>query len=253
MYSNQTKYTHTEDIHNVASPSIIVPELIKIVNPKSVVDIGCGLGTFLKVFKSLGVNEVLGVDGPWVNKELLYKNIAPNEFFESDLEKEINLDKTYDLVISLEVAEHLSENAADEFVKSLVNAGKVILFSAAIPQQGGQNHINEQWLSYWEEKFSKHNYVIHDILRPLFWDHPEVFWWYKQNMVLFVADNHPLNLSGNVAVPMRNLVHYQLYQIKAQEAQDQQAILTGQKSIYFYLKMLMFSIFGYERLMKLKK
>lgn len=247
------KYSHTEDFHNLKSPNIIVPELIKIVNPKSVVDIGCGLGTFLKVFKSNGVDDVLGIDGAWVNKELLYKNISESEFIECDLEKQIKLKQQYDLVICLEVAEHLSENAADTFVQSLVNAGSVVVFSAAIPEQGGQNHINEQWLSYWEEKFSKHNYVIHDILRPIFWDHPEVFWWYKQNMVLFVADNHPLNLSGSVAVPMRNLVHYQLYQIKAQEAQDQQAILTGQKSIYFYLKMLLFSIFGYNRLMKLKK
>lgn len=215
--------------------------------------LGSGLGTILNVFKNNSVDDVLGIDGAWVNKELLYKNISESEFIECNLEKQIKLNQQYDLVISLEVAEHLSENAADTFVQSLVNAGSVVVFSAAIPHQGGQNHINEQWLSYWEEKFSKHNYVIHDILRPIFWDHPEVFWWYKQNMVLFVADNHQLNLSGNVAVPMRNLVHYQLYQIKAQEAQDQQAILTGQKSIYFYLKMLLFSIFGYNRLMKLKK
>jgi len=59
----------------------------------------------------------------------------------------------------------------------LIKAGNVILFSAAIPNQGGQNHINEQWLTYWEEKFSKYNYIIHDIIRPLFWDDPELFWW----------------------------------------------------------------------------
>ena len=58
-----------------------------------------------------------------------------------------------------------------------IKAGNVILFSAAIPNQGGQNHINEQWLTYWEEKFSKYNYIIHDIIRPLFWDDPELFWW----------------------------------------------------------------------------
>lgn len=251
MHSSQTKYTHTEDVHNVESPSIIVPELIKIVNPKSVVDIGCGLGTFLKVFKSHGVNEVLGVDGPWVNKELLYKNIAPNEFFESDLEKEIKLDKTYDLVISLEVAEHLSENTADEFVKSLVNAGKVILFSAAIPYQGGQNHINEQWLTYWEEKFLKHKYVVHDIIRPIFWNDPKVFWWYRQNMVLITANDVKLDYSVD-ANSMRNVVHYKLYESKAIELNKLETLLFGKKSSFLYLKMFLFSLFGYNNVQKIK-
>ena len=70
-----SKYKHEEEIHNLKDPNIIVPEIIELLNPKSVVDIGCGLGTFLNVFKRLGVNDILGIDGPWINKDLLGKYI----------------------------------------------------------------------------------------------------------------------------------------------------------------------------------
>ncbi len=96
-----TKYIHDETVHNLNAPNRIVPEVIQLVNPQSVVDIGCGIGTFLHVFKMNGVSDVLGIDGPWANKKLLKKYINPEEFQEWDLEKEIKLNKKYDLVVSL--------------------------------------------------------------------------------------------------------------------------------------------------------
>ncbi len=148
------RYKHEKKNHNLKNPRIIVPEIIKLLDPKSVVDIGCGLGTFLNVFKQFGVNDVLGIDGAWVNKDLLFEYINPEEFLEYNLEEEIRLDRKYDLVVSLEVAEHLKKDSADIFVQNLVNSGNLILFSAAIPNQGGQNHLNEQWLTYWEKNLS---------------------------------------------------------------------------------------------------
>lgn len=208
------RYEHSKEMHNLKSPRIIVPEIMRLLSPESVVDIGCGTGTFLNVFKSLGVTDVLGIDGAWANKDLLYENINPGEFLECDLESKIVLNKQYDLVLSLEVAEHVSYKSADLFVESLVNAGKMIVFSAAIPYQGGQNHINQQWLTYWEEKFAKHNYVIHDILRPIFWDNPDVFPWYKQNMVLLAPKALKLRFAEQ-SVPMRNIVHYDMFLAEA--------------------------------------
>lgn len=250
-----SKYIHEGKIHNLIDPEIIVPEIMKLINPKSVVDIGCGLGTFLNVFKRLGVNDILGIDGPWVDKELLYKYIDSEEFKEFDLEKKIKLEKRYDLAISLEVAEHLKEDSADIFIQNLVNSGKVILFSAAIPGQGGQNHINEQWLTYWEEKFRKHNYIIHDIIRPLFWDNSEIFWWYKQNMVLVAPLNFELKFIEKV-VPMRNIVHYELFQKKAIELDQVNSILNetlwGKRTTAFYIKLVLYSLFGIEFFQKIK-
>lgn len=158
-----SRYIHDEHVHNIDAPMEIVPELVSILNPKSVVDFGCGLGTFLYCFKKEGVKEVLGIDGPWVNKELLFKYLTPNEFKEYNLEEKIILGKKFDLVISLEVAEHLSENSADIFVSNLIDAGEMIVFSASIQYQEGQNHINEHWPDYWEQKFLNHGYEMHDI------------------------------------------------------------------------------------------
>jgi SAM-dependent methyltransferase len=209
------KYLHEELLHNLDSPNEIVPEIIKIIDPKSVVDVGCGTATFLNCFKKQGVIKILGLDGKWANKDLLFKNILPSEFIEVNLEGSITLEEKFDLVVSLEVAEHISEKSADIFVENLVNLGGVILFSAAVPGQGGQNHINEKWLTYWEEKFSKHNYELKDVLRPIFWNNKKVFWWYKQNMVLFIPNGYQLKKDLNeIPKEVRNLIHYECFQEK---------------------------------------
>jgi len=250
------KYKHEERIHNLSDANIIVPEIVKLLDPKSVVDFGCGLGTFLHVFKRLGIKDVLGIDGPWVDKKLLYNYIKQEEFLECNLENKIILDKKYDLVLSLEVAEHLTEESASLFVENLVNAGNVILFSAAIPHQGGQNHINEQWLTYWEEKFLEYNYVIHDIIRPIFWDNPEIFWWYKQNIVVAAHKDYELKFVKEI-VPMRNIVHYELYLLKSKELYECNSrltkIMTGKVNPINYFKWFLYSVLGYNLVKKIKK
>lgn len=234
----KNKYVHFEDVHNLAAPQEIVPQLIKLFNPTSVVDIGCGLGTFLHCFKLEGVNDVLGIDGPWVNKELLKKYLNENEFLEKDLEKEFLLEKKYDLVLSLEVAEHLAAESSDIFIQNLISSGRIIIFSAAIPRQGGQNHVNEQWLPFWEEKFIKYGYVIHDILRPIFWDNPKIFWWYRQNMVIFTPADHQFN-SDQIYNPLRKVVHYELFDKTTKRLHS---IIRGELSTFSYLKLIVKSL-----------
>ncbi len=196
LKGNTKRYIHTEELHNMTSPRLIVPLVLNLY-PKiqSVVDFGCGLGTWLRAFKEKGVHEILGLDGEWCDKSLLLKNLTESDFKMVDLESPISLNKTYDLVISLEVAEHLSEKAADTFVQSLVNAGNVILFSAAIPGQGGYNHLNEQFPEYWEEKFLRHGYIFHDIIRDKIWDIAEIEFWYKQNM--FIVAHESINFPAD--------------------------------------------------------
>lgn len=235
---NKSRYLHEENVHNLDAPKEIVPELVKLLKPKNVVDFGCGIGTFLYCFKQAGIKEVLGLDGSWVNKELLYKYLTPQEFKECNLEEKIKLRKKFDLVISLEVAEHLSEKSADIFIQNLIAAGEMIVFAAAIPYQEGQNHINEQWLDYWEEKFLEYNYEMHDILRPIFWDNSKIFWWYKQNMVLFTPKvyNFKSKYAYNV---LKNVVHYELFMHRAKLLNE---ITNGDAGIKTYLKYLLKSI-----------
>ncbi len=151
--NQQAKYVYDPEHHNLDAPREIVPFLIDKFHPQSVVDVGCGNGTFLSVFLENGIKDILGLDGGWVNRSELYIDGA--FFLEKDLEKDLSINRKFDMVLCLEVAEHLSGDVADNFINNLTNLGDIIIFSAAIINQGGQNHINEQPFDYWIEKFSK--------------------------------------------------------------------------------------------------
>ena len=166
----------------------IVPRLVELIQPRSVVDIGCGTGTWLAVFREHGVEEIFGVDGGDVNPADL--DIAPEQFLAWDLSEPLELHRTFDLVVSLEVAEHLPAAVADEFVVTLTRLGKVVLFSAAIPGQRGEGHVNEQWPEYWDERFRARGYHVVDAIRPHVWHDPSVEVWYAQNSLLFVEHEH---------------------------------------------------------------
>jgi SAM-dependent methyltransferase len=165
------------------SADVLVPLVLALVPARSVVDIGCGDGTWLSVFRKAGVADVLGLDGQYVGEGLLQ---IPRESFQAvDLKKPLSLSRSFDLAVSLEVAEHLPAACAASFVESLTRLAPAILFSAAIPYQGGNHHINEQWPENWAELFRKHGYLAIDCVRKRVWDNEAVEWWYAQNTILF--------------------------------------------------------------------
>ncbi|MEI6435287.1 MAG: methyltransferase domain-containing protein [Bacteroidota bacterium] len=204
------KYIHTVEIHNTRAAEEIVPVLMEWFHPVSVVDVGCGLGTWLNVFKQNGAKEILGIDGNHLDTTLLAIN--RDEVLLTDLEEEFGISRKFDLAISLEVAEHLSPDSADRFIESLTKLSDIIIFSAAIPNQGGQNHLNEQWIGYWESRFAKHDFVFTDEIRPLFWNNENIDWWYKQNMVIAIKKGIPAPFR-NIKPPL-NLVHPDLLELK---------------------------------------
>src|SRR4029077_8076010 len=102
-----------------------------------------------------------------------------------NLAERIEVPRRFDLAISVEVAEHLPFFRAETFVADLVRLSDLILFSAALPFQGGTDHINEQWLEFWAILFRQHGYVSCDFLRQRIWANPEVEFWYAQNIVVF--------------------------------------------------------------------
>lgn len=145
---------------------------------RSAVDVGCGVGSWLAVLHNKGVEDVWGIDGPWVDKGLL--KVPQEQFLECDLSKPISHSRRYDLAISLEVAEHLHPDCAAEFVASLTRLSDCVLFSAAMPFQGGRGHLNEQWPSYWAELFDQHNYKPVDCIRRFIWSDDHIPYWYRQ-------------------------------------------------------------------------
>lgn len=167
------------------SAAVVVPLLLDLIKVNSVVDVGCGIGTWLHVFAKSGITDFLGVDGDYVDRGAL--RIPESKFRAMNLRQEVQFDRRFDLAVSLEVAEHLPASVADGFVAALVRAAPLVLFSAAIPRQGGTDHINEQRQSYWGEKFARHGYEAVDCIRPKVFGNSNVEWWYQQNILLFFA------------------------------------------------------------------
>lgn len=173
---------HAEGARQSARETI--PLLLEFVQPKSVVDLGCGTGAWLAEFRAAGIDDVQGFDGDYVDRGQLL--IGPERFTPHDLSRPLALDREFDLAISLEVAEHLPQEVAGTFVESLTRLAPVVLFSAAIPFQNGSGHINLQWPEYWQQHFARHDYVVVDCLREPLWRNTNVKSWYSQNMLLFV-------------------------------------------------------------------
>lgn len=165
----------------------VIPLVLELVQPKSVIEVGCGAGYWLSVFRESGIEDIVGVDGHWVDRKML--EVPQESFLSFDLTKPFRMDREFDLVVSLEVAEHLPEACAEIFVNSLIGLGPVILFSAAIPRQGGTNHVNEQWPEYWVRYFQEHKYQAIDCIRKNIWENKNVEWWYAQNILMFVKSD----------------------------------------------------------------
>ncbi len=173
---------------SMRSAEEIVPLILEVVPARSVVDVGCGEGAWLAAFTKNGVLDVLGVDGDYVDRDTL--QISRERFQTADLSKPLEIGRTFDLAVSLEVAEHLPPECAASFVESLTRLAPVVLFSAAIPFQGGTQHLNEQWPDKWAELFRKHGYLMVDCIRKRVWQNNAVEWWYAQNALIFARSSH---------------------------------------------------------------
>lgn len=164
---------------------VVLGHLRRYVAFRSVLDIGCGTGAWGVEAGTLGASRLLGVDGAHVPAAA--RLLPPEQFLEHDLNTPLDVPGQFDLVICQEVAEHLPIGGAAGFIGSLCRAARrAVLFSAALPYQGGTAHVAETWLEFWSALFEAHGFVGADVLRPLIWREQRVPWWYRQNSVLFI-------------------------------------------------------------------
>jgi hypothetical protein len=151
-----------------------LPEIAK---AQSIIDVGCGLGFWGKDL-SIIYN---GVDHDIPERMLI---IPKENYKEYDLtsSKPFPFQRMYDLCLCLEVLEHIPEEYAEKSVALLTSLSDNVLFSAAIPGQGGHQHINEKFQSYWAGLFSTHGYYPN--ILPIR-ENYNISIWYRNNAILY--------------------------------------------------------------------
>lgn len=156
------------------------------IEPRSVIDFGCGTGAWLKAAHELGAARVVGVDGPWVRRSDLLDDAI--ELVTCDMAREVPTlpPGPFDLAMSLECGEHLPEGRADILVDALCAAAPCVIFGAAVPGQGGTDHVNERWQSYWADKFRDRGFLPVDLIRANFVHDESIATWYRNNPLLYV-------------------------------------------------------------------
>lgn len=172
---------------SLSSAKVVVPFIVDLIRPASIVDVGCATGAWLSVFHAHGINTVVGLDGSYVDRSKLL--IPLDSFRVLDLASPFSLSERFELAMSLEVAEHLPPKSASGFVMSLCQLAPIVLFSAAVPGQTGVHHVNEQWPEYWRGLFASQSFRMFDPFRPVLWHDERVALWYRQNMFLFVHND----------------------------------------------------------------
>lgn len=228
--------SETENLYNQAfydsqksgslkSAHLLLSHLWRYYQAKSVVDIGCGVGTWLTASASMGAQRIVGYDGEWNSQaHMIHPEI---DFFAYDLNLPLPDHEKFDLAISLEVAEHLQPASSESFVNGLTGLSEVVIFGAAILGQGGTGHINERLHTEWGLLFSALDYQIYDLFRPVFWGHADVDVCYQQNAFLYVKSGHPLvkTLADAGLMPLENLqfmncFHPRIYEVKYKKSRS---------------------------------
>jgi SAM-dependent methyltransferase len=177
------EYDHGANRHTVDSPRAILPMLFADRLPRSLLDVGCGIGTWARTAMELGIGDVMGIDGVAIAASDLL--IPPAHFRVVDLSAPWRLERRFDVALCLEVAEHLDARCSEVLIDGLVSHADQVVFSAACPGQAGQHHVNCQWPDYWQRLFNNRGFVCSDAVRWTLWARSDVESWYRQNM--FVA------------------------------------------------------------------
>ena len=147
------------------------------------------LGTLVPIesysfeFIKNGVEDVIGYEGDWMREAetLLQKE----KYIYFDFTQEIKASRVYDLCLCLEVAEHLDYSSARILVSTLTSLSHQVVFSAAIPQQGGNHHVNEQWPEFWAQLFAEKGYILEWDPRLSIWNNSNIASCYRQNLLVF--------------------------------------------------------------------
>ena len=196
------QFNYQEQYYNTQSAEQVLPILFGLYKPKSLLDVGCGNGSWMVAARKFGITDIMGIDSQGLENNKW--PLAEEQFNLVDLDYPFDLGRRFDMVLCLEVAEHLAVESAPSLISSLVKHSDLIVFSAAIPGQEGDRHINTREPSYWQQLFNQHGFNTYDNIRPIIWDNQKIFWWYRQN--IFIAQRSG-SADEKVTEKIRHIVH----------------------------------------------
>jgi len=226
-------YTHSKHRHTLDGPRLALPVMLEMTKAKSLLDVGCGTGTWLKVAQESGIVDVFGVDGIAVTPGNFL--VAKTLFRQQDLTQSWNLGRRFEVALCLEVAEHLDEPFAVNLIEALTRHSDTVIFGAACPGQSGQHHVNCQWPAYWQILFNRCGYACADEVRWRIWPDDRIEAWYRQN--IFIARRDP---SGAGHEPrIQSVVHPGILATMLQDELSNNASKIAEGSLPFawYLKV----------------
>ena len=178
--SEREKMAYKWDDRKIKTSQNVVDILNKYLDFKTVIDLGCGKVKY-------PFENIVRVDG----------NIDADPWILADLTREHNFGK-FDLVLSIEVAEHLEEKYADTFVKNLIaNSDKWIVMTASNKTGTPYTdiaHLNPQNKQYWINKIQNHNFEykedLTNKLQKEFYQVPTMNSWFRKDLMVYERTIH---------------------------------------------------------------
>lgn len=182
------------------SKGILAP-VVALGNFRSALDLGCNCGPWLGALNDLGVHDVIGVNDLEIWDNILFDRSLS---VVHDLSHPLDLGRRFDLVLCLEVAEHVGggDAGADELITTIEKHGDTVLFSAATPGQWGDGHVNCQPHEYWHERFKRKGFHVWDVMRPILQQRADTEDWYKANMFLYTRRAEICNAMPPPEIPI---------------------------------------------------
>jgi hypothetical protein len=193
----QTGYAFKANVlPNYKGAQLVAPIVAEVLGvPQSIVDLGGGGGGWCKAFQELGTAHITCIDHPSIRPNDLL--IDPENFLGCDLSQSFPPVRKCDLAMSIEFAEHVPTHRSPEVVAFLSRSSTKVLFSAALPRQGGKGHINEQRPEFWQQLFEAQDFVLVDAIRPRILFNKQIKPWIRQNLYLYIHKSALAELNLN--------------------------------------------------------